>query len=104
VINSLRASIDASIDPMVNEMLGALAQSKSIPCSVAGETWFTAARAYCWRGDIMNACAAMTKAVVLHPTFVTEIPWRIIRYLARALMYKRKYSEVEGTPPLPLLH
>ena len=83
VLNSLRASAGDSTLPLVNEMLKALAQSKHVRGSVAAETWFTAARAYYRRGDIRRACGAMTKAAIVHPSFVAATPWRGLRRAAR---------------------
>jgi glycosyltransferase involved in cell wall biosynthesis len=86
VINSLRANNDASTLPQVNEMLEVLAQSKFVGGPVAAETWFTAARAYWHRGNATGACAAMSRAVLAYPLFVTGIPWRGIRRVGRKVM------------------
>jgi hypothetical protein len=83
VLNSLRANIGASILPLVNEMLEVLARSKCVRDSVAAETWFTAARAYCRRGNVARACAAMTRAIITCPASAIRIPWRGIRRVAR---------------------
>ena len=85
VINALRANIRTSILPLVNEMLEVLAQSKFVRGPVAAETWFTAARVYWRRGNVTGACAAMTRAVLANPLFVTGIPWRGIRRVGRKL-------------------
>ena len=86
VICALRANAGPSILTLVNDMLELLDHSKSVRHSIAAEAWFTAARAYWHRGDIKAACAAMTRAFLIHPLFVTEIPWRGIRRAARGLM------------------
>jgi hypothetical protein len=86
MLNALRANMGASILPLVNEMLEALAQSKCVRDSVVAETWFTAARVYWHRGNVTGACAAMTRAVLAHPLFVTELPWRGIRRVGRKVM------------------
>ena len=86
VINSLRANNDGSTLPQVSEMLEVLAQSKFVRGPVAAGTWFTAARAYWHRGNVTGACAAMTRAVLARPLFVTELPWRGIRRVARKVM------------------
>jgi glycosyltransferase involved in cell wall biosynthesis len=83
VLNSLRANIGTSILPLVNEMLEVLAQSKCVRDSVAAETWFTAARVYCRRGNVTSACAAMTRAVITYPALAIRIPWRGIRRVVR---------------------
>ena len=83
VLNSLRANMGKSILPLVNEMLEVLAQSKCVRNSVAAETWFTAARVYCRRGNVTSACAAMTRAVITYPASLIWIPWRGIRRVAR---------------------
>jgi hypothetical protein len=83
VLNSLRANMGASILPLVKEMLEVLADSKCVRDSVAAETWFTAARVYCRRGNIAGACAAMTRAVITCPALAIRIPLRGIRRVAR---------------------
>ena len=89
VLNTMRARNGNSALPLVNEMLEALAHSKHVRDSVAAETWFTAARAFYGRGDITSACGAMTKAAIVHPPFVAEIPLRGIRRMARRVMRRR---------------
>jgi glycosyltransferase involved in cell wall biosynthesis len=83
VLNSLRANMGKSILPLVDEMLEVLARSKCVRDSVAAETWFTAARVYCRRGNVMSACAAMTRAVITCPALAIRVPLRGIRRLAR---------------------
>jgi hypothetical protein len=86
VLNSLRGNNDASTLPQVNEMLEVLAQSKFVRGPVAAETWLTVARAYCRRGNVTSACAAMTRAFIIHPAILAEIPWRAIRRVARRVI------------------
>jgi glycosyltransferase involved in cell wall biosynthesis len=86
VITVLRANIRTSILPLVNGMLEVLAQSKFVRGPVAAETWFTAARAYWHLGNVTGAGAAMTRAVLAHPLFVTELPWRGIRRVGRRVI------------------
>lgn len=85
VLNSLRANMRTAIFPLVNEMLEVLAHSKCVRDSAAAETWFTAARAYWRRGHIMDACAAMTRAVITYPALAIRLPWRGICRVARAV-------------------
>jgi predicted O-methyltransferase YrrM len=99
VLNSLRASNVNSALPLVNEMLEALAQSKCVRDRVAADSWFTAARAYCWQGDVRSACVAVVRAAIVYPPFVVEIPWRGIRRVAgwatwlRALCRRKARAE-----------
>jgi hypothetical protein len=86
VLNSLRANMDASILPQVNQMLEELAESKFVRGPVAAETWITAARAYWHRGNVTSACAAMTRAVIIHPAILVAMPWRGIRRVARSVI------------------
>jgi hypothetical protein len=86
VLNSLRASNGSSVLPLVDEMLKVLAESKFVRGQVAAETWFAAARVYWHRGSVTKACEAMTRAVLLHPLLVTQIPLRGIPRMARRVM------------------
>lgn len=83
VLNSLKAGSGPAITPLMDDMLELLAQSKFVRGPVAAETWFTAARVYCRRGDIASACAAMSRAVITHPVWAARLPWRGIRRVAQ---------------------
>jgi hypothetical protein len=73
IILALRMRFDVPILALVDRGLTKLRESRHVQDSVAGAVWFTAARVYMRQYMLMEAVAAATRALLIHPALPVDL-------------------------------